>query len=95
VTIETRRKTTRMLLTLDHRRRCYVHRSGSAHLSFAPSKSRSIRFDGFIVLPKRTPLSVLDYMNLEWPRPFVTGTSIGTLFKVKKLDPDEQGLARL
>jgi DNA-binding beta-propeller fold protein YncE len=56
----------------------------------APSQSHSIRFDGFIILPRRTLLSVLDYMTLNASDLFVTGTSIGSLFKVK-IDPDERG----
>jgi DNA-binding beta-propeller fold protein YncE len=59
----------------------------------APSQSNSIRFDGFIVLPTRTLLSVLDYMTLNGNNLFVTGTSIGSLFKVQT-DPDEQGTGR-
>jgi len=60
---------------------------------FAPSQSSSIRFDGFIVLPSRTPLSVLDYMTMNGRDLLVTGTSIGSLFKVK-IDPDERGTGK-
>jgi DNA-binding beta-propeller fold protein YncE len=60
---------------------------------FAPSQSSAIRFDGFIVLPSRTSLSVLDYMTLNGRDLFVTGTSIGSLFKVK-IDPGEQGTGK-
>ena len=58
-----------------------------------PSQSSSVRFDGFIVLPRRTALNVLDYMTLNSSDLFVTGTSIGSLFKVK-IDPDEKGTGR-
>ena len=50
---------------------------------FAPSQSKSVSFDRFIVLPSRTSLSVLDYMTFSGRDLFVAGTSIGTLFKVK------------
>jgi DNA-binding beta-propeller fold protein YncE len=59
----------------------------------APSQSSSIRFDGFIILPRRTSLSVLDYMILNGRDLFVTGTSIGSLFKVK-IDPNERGTGK-
>jgi DNA-binding beta-propeller fold protein YncE len=59
----------------------------------APRRSNSMRFEGFIVLPRRTFLSVLDYMTLNASDLLVTGTSIGSLFKVK-IDPDEQGTGR-
>src|SRR5260221_12696839 len=58
--------------------------------AFAPSQSSSLRFDGFIVLPRRTSLSVLDYMTFNGRDLFVAGTSIGSLFKVK-IDPGQQG----
>jgi len=58
-----------------------------------PSQSSSVRFDGFIVLPRRTSLSVLDYMTLNGRDLFVAGTSIGSLFKVK-LDPGELGTGK-
>ena len=60
---------------------------------FAPSESSSIRFDGFIVLPRRSSLSVLDYMTLNGRDLFVAGTSIGSLFKIK-LDPGEHGTGK-
>jgi DNA-binding beta-propeller fold protein YncE len=103
VSIETRRKNTviikarsvkRMLLTLGITV-VAVTSIGLAALIYpsAPSQSSSIRFDGFIVLPRRTSLSVLDYMTLNGRDLFVTGTSIGSLFKVK-IDPDEQGTGK-
>src|SRR5882757_5356421 len=60
---------------------------------FAPSQSSFVRFDGFIVLPSRTSLNVLDYMTLNGHDLFVAGTSIGSLFKVK-IDPDERGTGK-
>jgi DNA-binding beta-propeller fold protein YncE len=60
---------------------------------FAPSQSSSIRFDGFIVLPSRNSLSVLDYMTLNGGDLFVAGTSIGSLFKVK-IDPNDRGTGK-
>ena len=60
---------------------------------FAPSQSSSIRFDGFIVLPRRTSLSVLDYMTLNGRDLFVAGTSIGSLFKIK-IDPGQQATGK-
>jgi DNA-binding beta-propeller fold protein YncE len=50
---------------------------------FAPGRSTSVRFDGFIVLPSRAVLSVLDYMTLDGSDLYVAGTSIGSLFKAK------------
>jgi YVTN family beta-propeller protein len=55
-----------------------------------PSRSSSMRFDGFIVLPTRACLSVLDYLTLDGRDLFVAGTSIDTLFKVR-IEPGEQG----
>ncbi|MCU1259998.1 MAG: hypothetical protein JWO80_2883 [Bryobacterales bacterium] len=60
----------------------------------APSPSRYLRFDGFIVLPTHKSLNVLDYMTLNGPDLFVAGTSIASLFKVK-IDPDEQGTGKV
>lgn len=60
---------------------------------FAPSHSAFVRFDGFIVLPRRTSLSVLDYVTLNGPDLFVAGTSIGSLFKVK-IDHSGQGTGK-
>jgi hypothetical protein len=59
----------------------------------APSQSRSVRFDGFIVLPRRTPLSVLDSVTFNSRDLFVTDTSTGSLFKVK-IDADQQGTGK-
>jgi DNA-binding beta-propeller fold protein YncE len=61
---------------------------------FAPSQSSSLRFDGFIVLPSRTLLSVLDYMTWNGRDLLVAGTSIGSLFKVT-IDPRQQGTGKV
>jgi DNA-binding beta-propeller fold protein YncE len=53
----------------------------------APGRSSSMRFDGFIVLPTRTSLSVLDYLTFNGRDLFVAGTSVGSLFKVR-IDSD-------
>jgi YVTN family beta-propeller protein len=55
-----------------------------------PSQSSSMRFDGFIVLPTRAYLSVLDYLTLNGRDLFIAGTSIGSLFKVR-IDPGDPG----
>src|SRR5882757_6053738 len=51
-----------------------------------PSKSRFMRFEGYIELPKGGLLNVLDYLTLNGSTLFVTSESSGALFKVK-LDP--------
>ena len=104
MTIETRRKENtviikarsvkRMLLTLGVTV-VSVTSIGLTALIYpsAPSQSSSVRFDGFIVLPKRNLLSILDYMTLNGRDLFVAGTSTGSLFKVK-IDAGEQGTGK-
>jgi len=104
VTIETRRNENtviikarsvkRMLLTLGVTV-VIVTSIGLAALIYpsTPSQSRSVRFDGFIVLPRRNLLSVLDYMTLNGRDLLVAGTSLDSLFKVK-IDPGEQGTGK-
>jgi DNA-binding beta-propeller fold protein YncE len=50
---------------------------------FTPGQSSSVRFEGFIVLPSRAALSVLDYMTFNGSDLYVAGTSPGSLFKAK------------
>ena len=47
-----------------------------------PTGSERIRFDGFIRLPKRGIINVLDYLTLNGEDLFVTGASSGSVFKV-------------
>src|SRR3982074_111873 len=55
----------------------------------APSRSRSMTFQGFIELPQTGRLNVLDYLTLRDHILFVTAESSGSLFKVT-LDPTTQ-----
>ena len=59
-----------------------------------PSRSISMRFDGFIVLPKRASLNVLDYLIVNGRDLFIAGTSLGSIFKVE-IDPGEQKTGKL
>ena len=59
-----------------------------------PGRSISMRFDGFIVLPKRASINVLDYMTLNGRDLFIAGTSLGSIFKVE-IDPGEQRTGKL
>jgi len=47
-----------------------------------PGKSRFMKFEGYIELPKRGPLNVLDYLTISSSTLFVTSESSGALFKV-------------
>ncbi len=54
-----------------------------------PSRSHSMKFDGYIDLPKGGALSVLDYLTIENRALFVTEESSGSVFKVN-LNPTAQ-----
>jgi DNA-binding beta-propeller fold protein YncE len=47
-----------------------------------PSKSSVMAFQGFIELPRKGPLTVLDYLTLSDRALFVTSESSGVLFKI-------------
>jgi len=47
-----------------------------------PSKSKVMAFEGFIELPRRGPLTVLDYLTLGDQGLFVTNASSGALFRI-------------
>ena len=47
-----------------------------------PSKSKVMAFEGFIELPRRGPLTVLDYLTLNDQGLFVTSESSGALFRI-------------
>jgi DNA-binding beta-propeller fold protein YncE len=47
-----------------------------------PSRSKVMAFEGFIELPRRGPLTVLDYLTLGDQILFVTSESSGALFKI-------------
>jgi DNA-binding beta-propeller fold protein YncE len=53
-----------------------------------PSKSKVMAFEGFIELPRRGPLTVLDYLTLGDQALFVTSESSGALFKIA-FDPGD------
>ena len=52
-----------------------------------PGKSKFMKFEGYIELPKRGSLNVLDYLTISNGTLFVTSESSGALFKVN-LDPN-------
>ena len=52
-----------------------------------PGKSKFMKFEGYIELPKRGSLNVLDYLTISNGALFVTSESSGALFKVN-LDPN-------
>jgi DNA-binding beta-propeller fold protein YncE len=54
-----------------------------------PSQSRSMKFDGYIDLPKAKSLNVLDYLTIKDHNLFVTDESSGSVYKVT-LDPTTQ-----
>jgi DNA-binding beta-propeller fold protein YncE len=47
-----------------------------------PSKSKFMKFEGYIELPRSGPLNVLDYLTISNSTLFVTSESSGSLFKV-------------
>ena len=55
---------------------CYLIYPGT------PSKSQVMTFEGFIELPRRGPLTVLDYLTLDDQALFITSESSGALFKI-------------
>jgi DNA-binding beta-propeller fold protein YncE len=52
-----------------------------------PGKSKFMKFEGYIELPKSGPLNVLDYLAISNDTLFVTSESSGALFKVD-IDPN-------
>jgi DNA-binding beta-propeller fold protein YncE len=56
-----------------------------------PGKSKCMKFEGYIELPKDKSLNVLDYLTIDNGRLFVTSESSGSLFKVE-LDPNNPSL---
>ena len=57
-----------------------------------PDKSKFMRFEGYIELPKNKSLNVLDYLTINNSTLFVTSESSGSLFKVD-LDPNDPSLS--
>jgi len=57
----------------------------AAYLIFpgTPGKSKFMKFEGYIELPKSGPLNVLDYLTINNNTLFVTSESSGALFKVR------------
>jgi len=47
-----------------------------------PGKTVSVQFQGFVLLPKGAPLTVLDYLTVGGRRLFVTDESTGSVYKV-------------
>lgn len=47
-----------------------------------PGDAKSLAFNGFLLLPKQSSLSVLDYLTISGDRLFVTNESSGTVYKV-------------
>src|SRR5258708_19176889 len=54
-----------------------------------PSQARSVKFDGYIELPKAKSLNVLDYLTIKGHTLFVTDESSGAVYKLT-LDPATQ-----
>jgi len=57
-----------------------------------PGKSKFMKFEGYIELPKGGSLNVLDYLTISNGTLFVTSESSGALFKVN-LDPNRPSLS--
>jgi DNA-binding beta-propeller fold protein YncE len=57
-----------------------------------PGKSKFMKFEGYVELPKGKPLNVLDYLTISNGTLFVTSESSGSLFKVD-LDPNNLSLS--
>jgi DNA-binding beta-propeller fold protein YncE len=57
-----------------------------------PGKSKFMKFEGYIELPKSGSLNVLDYLTISNGTLFVTSESSGALFKVN-LDPNRPPLS--
>ena len=57
-----------------------------------PGKSKFMKFEGYIELPKSGPLNVLDYLTINNGTLFVTSESSGVLFKVE-VDPNHLSLS--
>ena len=57
-----------------------------------PGKSKFMKFEGYIELPKGGSLNVLDYLTISNGTLFVTSESSGALFKVS-LDPNHPSLS--
>lgn len=57
-----------------------------------PGKSKCMKFEGYIELPKGRTLDVLDYLTIDNGTLFVTSESSGSLFKVE-LDPNDPSLS--
>lgn len=55
-----------------------------AHLIYIgePSRANSLQFQGFVLLPKSTMLTVLDYLTVSDKRLFVTDESGGNVYKI-------------
>src|ERR1700761_7105095 len=47
-----------------------------------PGRSHSLKFEGYIELPRHGVLNVLDYLTLHDHTLFITGESSGSVFKV-------------
>src|SRR5216684_1776681 len=60
----------------------------------APGKSKFMKFEGYIELPKSGPLNVLDYLAINNDTLFATSESSGALFKVD-LDLNHPSLSRV
>jgi DNA-binding beta-propeller fold protein YncE len=59
-----------------------------------PGKSKFMKFEGYIELPKDKSLNVLDYLAIDNGTLFVTSESSGSLFKVE-LDPNDPSLSKV
>ena len=57
-----------------------------------PGKSKFMKFEGYIELPKGRSLNIFDYLTIDNGKLFVTSESSGSLFKVE-LDPNDPSLS--
>jgi YVTN family beta-propeller protein len=54
-----------------------------------PEVARSVQFRGFVLLPSRALVTILDYLTVSGRRLFVTDESTGSVYKI---DLDSEGL---
>jgi DNA-binding beta-propeller fold protein YncE len=60
-----------------------------------PGTSRALKFEGYVFLPRRGNLNVMDYLTLSGSTLFVTGTSSGSVFRITFSDDGRPRNAQL
>jgi len=71
---------------------CLAVAAGYLMYPGTPGKSKYMKFEGYIEIPKHKSLNVLDYLIINNDKLFVTSESSGSLFKVD-LDPNDPSLS--